>query len=78
MTASEIKQFVIYMNIKDELEAAEEMGMALALQGKSASPYEIAKACAFEEESDYMRDYISDPAKKTTTINFDAVKNQKR
>lgn len=75
MTSEERERYVVYMTVKEELESAKDRGIELSLKGRTSSPHEIAKACAFEEESSYMRDYISDKTKKCTMLNFDLVHN---
>ena len=61
--------------LKSELKGYTKKGVALSLQGKPSSVYNIVKACKVSESlSAYMRDYISDDSGKVKEINFQRVK----
>ena len=58
-----------------ELEGYENGGVTVWLEGTVSTPYEIAKACAVEEESNsYMRDYITDERGELKEIRFDRIR----
>jgi len=73
MTSKERKKFIDYMALKEELEEEKRQGYLLALKGREASAGEIARACVFQEESSYMRDYITESPGRPVVISFHPV-----
>ena len=69
-------QYIRYMNMRDELENEAYKGVSLMLDGKKTNAHSIASACVFNEDSDYMRDYIRDSFGHISELNFDRI-NQK-
>jgi hypothetical protein len=64
-----------YNILKSELKKYSKKGVALTLQGKPSSPYNIVKACKVSEtQASYMRDYISDEKGNVKRIDFQLVK----
>ena len=59
MTELEKERYISYMTLKDEL---------TAFSG-------IAAACVFQEDTDYMRDYVRDASGRLVKVNFDRVRN---
>lgn len=53
-----------------ELRGYEREGMHLYLDGRPSRAAEIVNACVFAEDSDYMRDIISDEKDHITEIRF--------
>ncbi len=53
-----------------ELKGYEQAGTALYLENRPSRAEEIVSACLFAEESDYMRDFITDDREHITEIHF--------
>lgn len=70
MTKQEREKYIRYMSFKEELEEEKRHGYRLSFSGREASPEEIARICIFEEGSSYMRDYVADQNRNTTTLDF--------
>ena len=75
MTVYEKKQFISYLELKNELDGYTAEGTLLLLEGRASSAEKIASLCVFSEESDYMRDYITDEAGRLLKLDFNSVKN---
>lgn len=73
MTKQEREKYIEYMLIRQELEEEKKNGFRLAFSGKETSADEIARICAFEEETAYMRDYIVDKKQNIKSLNFEPV-----
>ena len=76
MTEQDKLQYIRYMQMRDELENEAYKGVHLLLDGEQTSPHSIASACVFNEDSDYMRDYIRDSYGHISELSFDRI-NQK-
>jgi hypothetical protein len=59
--------------LKKELEAYEQSGIALYLNGRPSNPKSIAKACMIAEGCGYMRDYTEDEKGRIARVSFDYV-----
>ena len=59
-----------------ELQSYEESGTHLYLEGHPSEAKEIVQACLFAENTDYMRDFISEDGTHISEIHF--VKIHKR
>ena len=66
----EKRQMIEYGHIHRELNNAEGAGIVLMLNGAWSGPSEIARACVFEEETEYLRRYIKGPDGETQSIDF--------
>lgn len=53
-----------------ELQAYEQNGTRLYLEGRPCGTADIVNACILAEEQNYMRDYISDDSHHIRKINF--------
>lgn len=53
-----------------ELQGYEQAGTHLYLGNRPSKADEIVSACLFSEDSDYMRDFISDDREHITEIHF--------
>ena len=73
MTETDKIQYIRYMTMLDELENEAYKGVDLMLDGKQTNPHTIATACVFNEDSDYMRDYIRDSYGHISELNFDRI-----
>ena len=60
MTELEKERYISYMTLKDELTAFSGHGAELYLDGRRSDAGKIAAACVFQEDTDYMRDYVRD------------------
>lgn len=56
-----------------ELQEYKKMGVTIWLEEFQSTPDEIVKACMVSEESDYMRDYISNENGKIVELHFNRV-----
>lgn len=65
-----------YVNIKNELEMQIKKGILLTVEGQSCTPDYIASLCAFREDSNYMRDYITDDNGNIIEIGFNDVQHK--
>ncbi len=74
MTDEHKMKFVEYLSLRCELENVESRGTSLLLDGTGARPEDIAMSCVFNEECDYMRDYITNREGHLEKLNFDAVR----
>ena len=63
-----------YESMLEVLSAYEKAGIALTLQGKPASPKELAYLCTARETECYMPDFIPDGTGKLSEIRFDRVR----
>ena len=57
-----------------ELKAYAKAGMQLWLNGKPSTPCDIMHHCMIREESEYMRDFVSDDDDNVIGIGFDDIK----
>ncbi|HJA92525.1 MAG TPA: hypothetical protein H9717_05350 [Candidatus Eisenbergiella merdipullorum] len=62
------------IELKKHLKKMKKQGVALYLEGKPASPDEIAKKYYVREDSVYMPDYVTDEEGKLTEVRYDKVK----
>lgn len=69
-----IEKAELFVLIKNELELSSKEGVLLTLEGRVSTPEQIAKLCAFCEESNYMRDYIIDDYGNIVEIGFNEVR----
>ena len=76
MTELEKERYISYMTLKDELTGFTGRGAELYLEGLRSDADKIAAACVFQEEADYMRDYVRDASGQLVKINFDRVRNR--
>ena len=74
MTDLDKMQYIRYMSMRDELDNVAYAGIDLKLDGSSSNAHSIAAACVFNEESDYMRDYIRDGYGRVSELNFDRIR----
>lgn len=74
MTIFEKRQFVSYLELKDELDGYMQKGTQLLLNGRKSDATEIASECIFNEDSDYMRDYITDECGQLVELDFNCIK----
>lgn len=58
------------VSLKKELRCYEKAGTRLYLDGHRSRADAIVNACMFSEDSNYMRDFISDDAEHITEIHF--------
>ena len=58
------------MQVKVELENVAYGGISLNLDGQGSNPHDIASACVFNEDSDYMRNYVRDDGGRISRLNF--------
>ena len=77
MTEQDKLQYIRYMQMRDELENEAYKGVDLLLDGRMTNAHSIAAACVFNEDSDYMRDYIRDSYGRISELSFDRI-NQKQ
>ncbi len=75
MTYSEKNRYISYMLLEHELKAIAGKGASLYLEGKKSDAKEIAAACIFNEETNYMRDYVWSESGQLTELKFDIVNN---
>ena len=61
-------------SLRRELHSYEEKGTHLYLDDKPSKADEIVNACIFAEDSDYMRDFVSDDNDHITEIHFNRIK----
>ena len=61
----------------DELNAYQENGCRICLDGKDSYPSKVVSAC-FREHSEYMRDIVGDEDEKISKIDFIRLKREKR
>ena len=73
MTDQDKMQYIMYMQMKDELDNVAYSGVGLKLDGSTSNAHSIAAACVFNEDSDYMRDYKRDGFGKVSELNFDKI-----
>lgn len=64
------KQEAIAASLMKELRNYEQAGTRLYLDGAPTGARDIVRACMFAENTDYMRDFISDEADHITEIHF--------
>ncbi len=76
MTYSEKNQYISYIHLEHELRAIARGGTSLYLEGRKSNAKEIAAACVFNEETDYMRDYVWSESGQLAQLKFDAVNNK--
>jgi hypothetical protein len=57
-------------NLRAELQAYQDRGVSLLLEGRESSPESIASACMVAEHGSYMRDYSPDEDGKIDRIDF--------
>ncbi len=65
-----------YFSIRTELEKYEKNGIIITLEGKVSSSDVIADICVFKEDSNYMRDYITNEFGNLIEIGFNRVENK--
>lgn len=65
-----------YQSLYTELAEYEKYGIRMKIDGKPASPMQIAAAHMVKEDSGYMRDYILDEEGHVEELLFDRVKEQ--
>lgn len=58
------------VSLKRELRSYERAGTHLYLENRPSRAEEIVSACMFAEDSDYMRDFITDEQEHITEIHF--------
>ena len=75
MTELEKERYISYLTLKDELTAFSGHGAELYLDGRRSDAGKIAAACVFQEDTDYMRDYVRDASGRLVKVNFDRVRN---
>lgn len=68
------KEAETYFSFRTELEKYENQGVVITLEGEISSPGEVADVCLLREDSNYMRDYITDEKGKLAQLNFNHVK----
>ena len=59
-----------------ELQNYEREGTQLYLGNRPSSAEDITRACVFAEDSDYMRDFVSDDTDRITEIHFIRIKDR--
>ncbi len=74
MTEQDKMQYIRYMAMRDELDNVAYSGVDLMLDGSRSSAHNIAAACVFNEDTDYMRDYIRDGYGRVSELNFDKIR----
>lgn len=67
------KKAETYFSFRSELEKYENQGVVITLEGEPSSPGEIAQVCLLKEDSNYMRDYITDEVGNLVELNFNHV-----
>ncbi|MCQ2531007.1 MAG: hypothetical protein MJ086_07100 [Lachnospiraceae bacterium] len=75
MTYSEKNRYIAYMALEHELKKIAKKGASLYLEGRKSDAKEIAAACIFNEETNYMRDYVWSESGRLAQLKFDAVNN---
>lgn len=70
------KEASIYFSIRTELEEYEKLGVRITLEGERSSPDKVADECVFREDSNYMRDYVTDECGRLIEIGFNHVNNK--
>lgn len=70
------KEAETYFSFRTELEKYENQGVIITLEGELSSPGEVAEVCLLKEESNYMRDYITDDRGNLIELNFNNVKKE--
>lgn len=75
MTYSEKNRYISFMMLESELKNIADKGASLYLEGRKSDAKEIAAACVFNEETDYMRDYVWSESGQLAQLKFDAVNN---
>lgn len=65
-----------YQALYTELSEYERHGIRMKIDGKTASPMQIAAAHMVKEDSGYMRDYILDEEGHVSELLFDSVQEQ--
>ena len=76
MTEEEKRRFIEYLALEDELRRIDGRGTALYLYGTGCSYKGIARACVFNEDCDYMRDYVTSEIGDIAAINFNCVSSK--
>lgn len=56
-----------------ELQEYEKMGITIWLEELQSTPAEIVQACIVREETNYMRDYVSNESGKIVELHFHRV-----
>lgn len=69
-TSNENEYETAAVSLKKELQCYERAGTHLYLDGRRSGADKIVRACLFSEDSNYMRDFISDDAEHITEIHF--------
>ena len=65
-----------YFSIRSELEEYEKLGVRITLEGEKSSPGKVADECVFREDSNYMRDYVTNEYGRVIEIGFNQVRNK--
>lgn len=78
MNDLEKRKYIDYLSLKGELAGVEERGTSLYLDGKKTDADFIASMCVFNENSDYMRDYVTGKGGSLDAISFDRVRSEYR
>ena len=65
-----------YFSIRSELEEYKKLGIRITLEGEISSPCKVADECVFREDSNYMRDYVTDDLGRLIEIGFNKVSNR--
>lgn len=76
MTDEEKRRYIAYLSLRGELDGVEGRGTSLYLDGKRANADYIASVCVFNEETDYMRDYVTGKNGHLDRLYFDKVHNR--
>lgn len=76
MTDEDKRRYISYLSLRGELDNVEASGTSLYLDGKRANADFIASICVFNEDSDYMRDYVTDKKGNLSRLHFDRVRNK--
>lgn len=74
MRESKASRLASYYDMKSELEAYEERGIIISLEGTEVEPEKVAKMCCLEGNKDYMRDYVLDDDGRVIEIGFNKVR----
>ncbi|MBE5939462.1 MAG: hypothetical protein E7266_03600 [Lachnospiraceae bacterium] len=62
-----------YLPLVHELEELHSKGIKLTLDGKQTTPENIARECLMSEDSNYMRDYVTDGKGNIVGIDFNKI-----
>lgn len=76
MTDEDKQKYIAYLTLRSELENAKRRGAELYLDGRKREAEYIASACVFNDNADYMCDYVTDSSGALGELKFNRVQNR--